>query len=103
VRFAGTVHAERAAAPGRDPIDLYAALGVSCRVAAPLRIGVEYLAQELEDADGDALDAEGGVRQFIGPDLALTLADRRLALTAGTAFEIGRPQLVGRAALIYYY
>lgn len=102
VRIAGSLHGERVFGAGRDPIDLYAVGGVSVRVARVVRLGVEYVAQDLEELGGD--DAEGGARQYVGPDVALSLRHDRLLLSAGAAVQAARgPGLLARAALTYVY
>jgi hypothetical protein len=102
VRLAATAHVEKIFAPGRDAIDLVAVVGVSVRVAAPLRLGVEYIAQDLEELGGGG--AEVGMRGFVGPDLALTLLKHRLLVAAGSAVETARhPAVVGRGTLTYLY
>jgi hypothetical protein len=101
-RLAATAHVEKIFAPGRDAIDLVAVVGASVRVAAPLRLGVEYIAQDLEELGGDG--AEAGMRGFVGPDLALTFLRNRLLVAAGTAVETARhPSVVGRGTLTYLY
>ncbi len=95
LRFAGLVHAEHAFAPGRDAIDLYVDAGTSVRVVDRLRIGAEYVVQEIEDAWSH--DAEGGARDFAS--LSLAWANDRVSLAAGPAFGLGggAPALLGRA------
>ncbi len=105
VRFGASMHGEHIFAGTRDPIDLYAVAGVSVRVIRILRLGVEYVAQDLEalTADGDD-DAEGGARQYAGPDLALSLHKDRLLITAGGAVQLASsPGVLARAALTYVY
>ncbi len=102
VRLAASLHGERVFAPGRDPIDLYAVAGASVRVARPLRLGVEYVAQDLEELGDGA--AEGGARHYVGPDVALALHKSRLLLTAGSAVQIAHsPGVLARAAVTYVY
>jgi len=103
VRVAASLHGERVFAARRDPLDLYAVAGVSVRVMRLLRVGVEYIAQDLEELDGEDA-AEGGARQYIGPDLALSLHKNRLLLTAGGAVQAAHnPGILARAALTYVY
>jgi hypothetical protein len=103
VRFAAALHAERVFGAGRDPIDLYAVAGVSVRVAQMVRLGAEYIAQDLEELDGDDA-AEGGARHYVGPDIALSLYKNRLLVTAGGAVQAARaPGLLARAAVTYVY
>jgi hypothetical protein len=103
VRFAASLHGEHIFAGKRDPIDLYAVAGVSVRVARVLRLGAEYIAQDLEAA-GEADEAEGGARHYIGPDVALALYKSRLLVTAGGAVQVAHsPGLLARAAVTYVY
>jgi hypothetical protein len=103
VRFAASLHGERIFAASRDPIDLYAVAGVSVRVIPILRLGVEYIAQDLEELDGDD-NAEGGARHYAGPDIALSLHKNRLLVTAGGAIQLASaPGVLARAALTYVY
>jgi hypothetical protein len=102
VRLAASLHAEHIFSGARDPIDLYAVAGVSVRVVRILRLGVEYIAQDLEGLDGD--EAEGGARHYAGPDLALSLHKNRLLVTAGGAVQLAHaPGVLARAALTYVY
>jgi hypothetical protein len=95
-RLAGTLHAEKVFAPGRDAIDVWSAVAATVRVAAPLRIGVEWLGLDLEESGDDG--AEGGPQHFAGPDLALSLG-KRLALTAALLARLDGGATYGRAAL----
>jgi hypothetical protein len=102
VRLAASLHGERVFAGKRDPIDLYAVAGASVRVARILRLGVEYVAQDLEELGDD--EAEGGARHYVGPDVALSLHNNRLLLTAGAAVQAASsPGLLARAAVTYVY
>lgn len=102
VRLAASLHGERVFAGKRDPIDLYAVAGASVRVARILRLGVEYVAQDLEEL-GDG-EAEGGARHYVGPDVALSLHNNRFLLTAGAAVQAAySPGLLARAAVTYVY
>lgn len=102
VRLATTVHAEHLFARGRDPIDLYAVVGASVKLHRIVRVGAEYVVQDLEEAGDD--HAEGGVRHYIGPDVALALFRNHLLVTAGSAVQLARaPGVLARAALTYVY
>jgi hypothetical protein len=103
LRLGATVHGEHVFAGGRDPVDVLVMAGVSYGVAGPLRAGVEYVAQDLEESAGDA--AENGVRQFLGPQVALELLEKRLSIAAGPAAGLGphSPAFSGRFALAYEY
>ena len=56
---------------GRDNVDLYTSAGASLAVARAVRVGLEYVAQDLEDLFED--DVDGGLRQFVGAQAQLTL------------------------------
>jgi hypothetical protein len=103
VRLAASVHGEHLFAGKRDPIDLYAVAGVSVRVVQMLRLGVEYVAQDLEAVAEDD-EAEGGARHYVGPDASLTLYHGKLLVTAGGAVQVAQsPGVLARAALTYVY
>jgi len=103
VRLAASVHAEHLFAGNRDPVDMFAVAGVSVRVIPILRLGVEYVAQDLEAAFEDD-EAEGGARHYVGPDVALSLHHHRLLLTAGASVQAAAsPGMLARAALTYVY
>lgn len=103
LRLASMVHSEKMFSTARDQIDLYAVAGASYRVLDSLRVGVEYVAQDIEGAWA-ANEAEGGIRHFAGADLAWSY-DRRLLVTAGPAFGLGAPApaLLGRASVAYLF
>jgi hypothetical protein len=103
LRLGATVHGEHVFASGRDAVDLLVMAGASFAVTGPLRAGIEYVAQDLEEAVDDG--AEGGTRQFLGPTLALELMGRHLSIVAGPALGIGpqSPAYSGRMSLAYEY
>jgi hypothetical protein len=104
VRLGTMVHGEHIFAQGRDAMDLMVTAGASYAVTGPLRLGAEYVAQDLEGAfDGD--EAEGGVRHFLGPTTAVDLASHRLSLVGGPAFGLskGSPPVVGRLAIAWAF
>lgn len=103
LRLAGMAHTERAFAVGRDGVDMYAALGASYRVLDDLRVGAEYVGQDLEGA-WDPTEREGGVRHFVGTTLAFAPGDR-LLVSAGPALGLNRasPEVLGKAALSYLF
>jgi hypothetical protein len=102
LRFAATAHAEKMFGPSRDAIDLYGVLGASLRVLPGFRLGVEYVAQDIEEAFGTG--DEGGPRQFVGPNASFNL-DPRWVLSGGPALGIGpsSPPLLARASLTLLY
>jgi hypothetical protein len=103
VRLAAAAHVEHVFAAGRDPVDLYAVAGVSVRVVPILRLGAEYVAQDLEAAF-EPEEAEHGARHYPGPNAALALYRRHILVTGGAAVEAARtPGVLARAALTYVY
>ncbi len=104
VRLAGTLHGEHVFAEDRDAVDLLVMLGASYRLAGPVRLGLEYVGQDLEEI-GTGDDAEGGARHFIGPTASLELLQRRLFIDFGPAVGLSyqSPRLVGRLALAYAF
>ena len=83
-----STHAEHIFATGPDAVDLMLTGGMSLRLWSWLRLGVEYVGQDLE-ATFDPEEAEGGARHLIGPTIALALAGDQLSIVGGPAFEIG--------------
>lgn len=103
VRLAAAVHVEHVFAAGRDPVDVYAVAAASVRVHRLVRVGAEYVAQDLEAAAEDD-EAEGGARHYVGPDLALSLLSHRLLVTAAAAVQIAHvPGALVRGGLTYVY
>jgi hypothetical protein len=103
LRLGATVHGEHVFVAGRDPVDVLVMLGASYAVAGPVRAGVEYVAEDLEETLSD--EAEGGVRQFLGPQVAVDLLSKRLSIAAGPCVGIGpqSPAYSGRFSLAYEY
>lgn len=101
LRIAGNAHAEKVFASGRDSIDLLAFGGASFRATRELRLGAEYVGQDLEDAF-EQEEAEGGARHFAGPTAALELQNGRFWITAGPAFGLNSksPPLQGRLSIV---
>ncbi|MBI5535132.1 MAG: hypothetical protein HY898_20565 [Deltaproteobacteria bacterium] len=101
VRLLGNAHVEKVFAPGRDSVDLMAFGGVSVRTTDMLRLGAEYVAQDLEDRF-EPEEAEGGVRHYAGPVASVELAQGALWITGGPAFGINRQSqpLIGRLSML---
>jgi hypothetical protein len=101
LRMAATVHAEHVFAENRDAVDIMVQAGVNYRIVGPLRLGAEWVGQDLEETFSD--EAEGGARNFVGPTAALQLLGDRLSITAGPSLGIGdrSPKVLGRLALAY--
>jgi hypothetical protein len=102
-RVAATVHAEHVFAAGRDGVDAMVIAGAHYRVAGPLRLGAEYVGQDLEEAFADA--SEGGVRHFVGPTASLELLQGRLAIVGGPAVGLSyrSPQALGRVGVAWAF
>jgi hypothetical protein len=91
LRLAGNVQAEKVFARGRDPIDLMVTAGSSVALGEHLRVGAEYVGQDLEGMFGkDEDEAEGGARTMVGPTLALDLDGGRYQLVAAGGFGLSR-------------
>jgi hypothetical protein len=80
-------YAEHVFLAGRDAIDYAVMGGVSWRLLASLRVGAEYVGQDLEEVA--ASRAEGGARQAVGPNVAFDLDHGRYKLVAATLFGVG--------------
>lgn len=118
LRLAAMVHGEHVFRDASDAVNLFATAGASVRVAPVLRLGVEYVVQDIEEAfasGGDSTDptttvpgrAEGGVHQFVGVGGTLELLNHRLFINLGPALafrpEVGQVAPVGRAAVSYSF
>lgn len=100
VRVAGNVQGEKVFAAGRDALDVLVLAGVSVKVAPAVRLGVEYVGQDLE-ALVDPEEAEGGARQLVGPTIAFDVDGGRYQLALGGGLGIGKqsPDAMVRARL----
>jgi hypothetical protein len=101
LRVAANVHLERVFADERDAVDVLGLAGVSYKLLDPLRVGIEYVGQDLEGMADDE-EAEGGAHHYAGPTLAIDLLHERLQLTASVAAGLGdqAQPLVGRVAAL---
>jgi hypothetical protein len=101
LRFGLTAHGEHVFADARDGVDIMIKTGASYRVVDWLRLGVEWVGQDLEGAFNG--DAEGGARHFVGPTAALQLLQQRLSVVAGPSIGLSdrSPKLLGRLAVAY--
>ncbi|MFT3774710.1 MAG: hypothetical protein QM820_55875 [Minicystis sp.] len=88
---------------GRDDMDLLLTAGATYAVLPILRLGVEYVVQDLEGA-WEEDEADGGIRHFLGPTASIQLG-KRVYLTAGPAFGLskGAPSVLGRMAASYAF
>jgi len=90
--------------PARDDIDVVLTAGASYAVMPKLlRVGVEYVVQDLEGA-WEPDEADGGIRHFLGAVASLELA-RRVRLSAGPALGLsqGSPSVLGRLTATYAF
>jgi hypothetical protein len=93
-------------APGtekRDGVDLLLTAGASYALGDIVRVGAEYVVQDLEGA-WDPDEAEGGIRHFLSPMASLTLA-KHVYINGGPAFGLSKesPRVLGRIAATYAF
>lgn len=100
-RFGGTGVLEKVFARGRDEADVMMVVGVQRELLPSLRVGVEYVGQDLEGLV-DEEEAEGGARHFMGATVSYAFLDERLAVIAGPSLGLssGSPDVLGRASLV---
>jgi hypothetical protein len=101
VRLVGNLHLEHAFATGRDPADLMAVVGASYKVFDQLRVGAEYIGQDLEETLNEG--AEGGAKHFAGGTIAVDLGDGTFQLVGGPAIGFGHQMqgnVLGKLALL---
>lgn len=102
-RLSLTTLGEKVFDPDRDEVDLLVTTGVSVAVLPVLRLGAEYVVQDLEGA-WEPEEADGGIRHFVGAVAALELAER-VQISAGPAIGLsqGSPAILGRLAATYAF
>jgi hypothetical protein len=100
LRIAGNVQGEKIFEQGRDELDLLVMAGASWRVGSAVRLGAEYVGQDLEALYEDE-EAEGGARHLIGPSMSLDLDRGRYQLAVAGGFGLTRetPAALARAQL----
>lgn len=93
-------YAEHIFAAGRDALDYIGMLGADYRVLPFMRVGAEYVGQDLEEMF-DA-GAEGGARMGLGPDIALDLDRGRFQFVVAALFGLNSisPAAIVRAGLL---
>lgn len=101
LRMVGNAHFEKIFADDRDNVDVLAFMGASVKTTEELRIGAEYVGQDLEDAIENE-EAEGGARHFGAIVASLELAGGSFWITGGPAFGLNErsPDLMGRLSLL---
>ena len=101
VRVVANVHLEHAFAANRDALDLMAVVGASYKILDQLRVGAEYVGQDLEETF-DA-GAEGGAEHFAAGTVAIDLGDGTFQIVGGPALGLGNRMhgnVLGKAALL---
>ncbi len=90
---------EHVFAQGRDAVDYIGMLGTSYRVAPVLRVGAEFVGQDLEELSESG--AEGGARMGVGPDIALDLDHGRIKIVVAALFGVtaASPEAIVRAGV----
>jgi hypothetical protein len=87
LRLAGNVQAEKVFDPARDKLDVIITAGTSWALGQHVRIGAEYVGQDLEGL-WQHDEAEGGARHMVGPDLAIDLDGGRYQLVVAGGFGL---------------
>ena len=101
-RIASTLLGEHVFDPGRDALDMLVSAGVAYELPNALRLGVEWVAQDVEGAF-DPTEKEG-IRHFVGPTFGWT-SGSAFSVAAGPAVGLsyGSPRAVGRLAVVYAF
>ena len=101
LRMVGNAHFEKVFADDRDNVDVLAFAGASIRTTEILRVGAEYVGQDLEDVIENE-EAEGGARHFAALVASMELAEGSFWITGGPAFGLNdrSPDLMGRLSLL---
>jgi hypothetical protein len=99
LKLAANVRADKVFAKGRDAMDYLVTLGAGWRLAEWVRLGAEYVGQDLEETFTDG--AEGGSRHAVGPTLALDLDGGRYQVAVGSGFGLTAksPRAMARAVV----
>jgi hypothetical protein len=90
---------------GRDPVDVFVTAGALVRATNWLRLGAEYVGEELEGAVSDDADHSPGGRHYVGPTAALFFAGAHLRInaTSGAVITQGRAGPLIRGSLAYVF
>lgn len=106
--FVGNAQFERRLARGADGIDLIARFAANYDVLRhrpeALRVGTEYVGQDLEDYFEEE-EAEGGAVHLLAASLSATLLDRKLhlGLAPGLVMRVGERGFGGRLTVGYTF
>jgi hypothetical protein len=100
LRVAGNVLLQHAFDSNRDAIDYIAFAGFSYKIIDQLRLGAEWVGQDLEGAWSD--EVEGGAKNYVGPTVAVDLDHSRVQLVFSPSYGIGpgAARVLGRASVI---
>ena len=89
---------------GRDPVDVFVTAGALVRATPWLRVGAEYVGEELEGAGSVERDDAVGGRHYVGPTAVLSLRSHvRLNVTSGAVFVPGQVGALVRGSLAYLF
>lgn len=88
---------------GRDPVDLFVTAGAMVRATRVLRLGVEYVGEELEALVAGDEDGAPAGRHYVGPTAALFFlrGHLRVSATGGALLTPGQQGPLVRAALAW--
>ncbi len=103
LRVAANLRTDKVFAQGRDSADYLVTVGASFRVASFLRVGAEYVGQDLEELV--APEAEGGARHAAGPTVALDLDGGRYQVALGSGFGLTArsPRALARGTVAFNF
>jgi hypothetical protein len=92
-------------AAGRDPVDLFVTTGALVRATRWLRVGAEYVGEELEGVTGEDGDNSPGGRHYVGPTAVVQLLSGKLRLnaTGGAVISRGQAGPLVRGGLAYLF
>jgi hypothetical protein len=93
-------------APGRDPVDVFVTTGALIRATRWLRVGAEYVGEELEGLFGDDdADMSQGGRHYVGPTAVLQFLGGKLRLnaTGGAVFAQGKAGGLARGGIAWLF
>lgn len=88
---------------GRDPVDLFVTAGAMVRATRVLRLGVEYVGEELESLVAGDDDGAPAGRHYVGPTAALFFARGhvRVSATGGALLTPGQQGPLARFAVAF--
>jgi hypothetical protein len=99
-RVAANAHLAHVFADGRDALDYLMFAGVSYAILPQLRLGAEWIGQDLEESFKDG--AEGGAKSYLGPTVAVDLDHSRVQIVFAPSYGLS-PQsarVLGRVGVV---